>query len=84
MAKPEAPLSPSSDDRRQWQWIFDALVEMVQSQQSHIKALTGDYKFLEDYIHLMRNNSVSHTSLLKSNISQMKKEEMVRRVHAAK
>ncbi|OAY74610.1 CDK5 regulatory subunit-associated protein 2 [Ananas comosus] len=66
--------SPSSD-RRQWQRIFRALVEMLRSQQSQIETLVGDREFLERYVHAQSDRWSSRVRLLEYRLAQMKVEE---------
>ncbi|CAD5164214.1 unnamed protein product [Musa acuminata subsp. malaccensis] len=76
--------SPGSD-RRQWQRIFGALVEMVRTQQSQIETLANDRKFLERYIQIQHDRWASKAGFLEAHISQMKEEEKKgRRVQATK
>ncbi|ONK56068.1 uncharacterized protein A4U43_C10F3810 [Asparagus officinalis] len=84
MAKPRNSPS-SSSDRRQWERIFNALVELMKSQQSQIETLVDDRKFLEQYIHLQHDHFSSRARFLESHIAQLKKEEAKgRKIQTAK
>lgn len=64
--------SPGSD-RRQWQRIFGALVEMVRTQQSQVETLANDRKFLERYIQIQHDRWASKAGFLESHISQVRR-----------
>lgn len=64
--------SPGSD-RRQWQRIFGALVEMVRTQQSQIETLANDRKFLERYIQIQHDRWASKAGFLEAHISQVRR-----------
>ncbi|CAA6667396.1 unnamed protein product [Spirodela intermedia] len=79
------PTSASASERRQWERIFAALMEMLRQRQGQIETLAGDRKFLQDYVLLQHNRWESKAQLLESQIAQMKKvEEMERLAYAAK
>ncbi|RWW64212.1 hypothetical protein BHE74_00028565 [Ensete ventricosum] len=69
MGDPKNSSSPGSD-RRQWQRIFGALVEMVRTQQSQIETLANDRKFLERYIQIQHDRWASKAGFLEAHISQ--------------
>ncbi|WOL09646.1 MAR-binding filament-like protein 1-1 [Canna indica] len=74
MSRSKNSTSPETD-RRQWQRIFGALVEMVRSQQSQIETLANDRKFLERYIQIQHNRWATKAGLLESHIAQIKEQE---------
>ncbi|RZS06839.1 hypothetical protein BHM03_00037556 [Ensete ventricosum] len=72
MGDPKNSSSPGSD-RRQWQRIFGALVEMVRTQQSQIETLANDRKFLERYIQIQHDRWASKAGFLEAHISQVRR-----------
>lgn len=60
-----APKDPNiSSDRKKWNQIFNALVQMLQTQQSQLK-------FLEDRLKLQHDRWVSDVNLYQEKLSQV-------------
>nr|DAD22381.1 TPA_asm: hypothetical protein HUJ06_023844 [Nelumbo nucifera] len=77
-----------SSDRLQWQKIFNAIVQMLQSQNIQLESLVKERKLLEDRIQIQHERWVSDVRLLEEQISQMKMDlleaEMGQFLEAAK
>ncbi|PON70728.1 cytomatrix protein-like protein [Parasponia andersonii] len=70
-------------DRQNWQKIFNALVEMLQTQQSQLETLAKERKLLEDRIRMQHHRWVSDVRLLEDQISQMKGDFVVQDMGSA-
>ncbi|XP_052203500.1 uncharacterized protein LOC127808864 [Diospyros lotus] len=78
----------SSSDRQKWKKIFNALVHMLQTQQTQLESLAKERKLLEDRIKLQHERWISDVNLCKDHVSQMKRdltvEVMTRNFEGAK
>ncbi|PON93891.1 cytomatrix protein-like protein [Trema orientale] len=75
--------SKAPSDRQNWQKIFNALVEMLQTQQSQLETLAKERKLLEDRIRMQHHRWVSDVRLLEDQISQMKGDFVVQDMGSA-
>ncbi|TQD97933.1 hypothetical protein C1H46_016458 [Malus baccata] len=86
MGTKERPYSASQ--RQNWQNIFNALVQLLRSQQSNLETMTADRKVFEDRVRMQEEKWVSAFHLLGDQIRQMKVDlelkEMEGSVEAAK
>lgn len=86
--KKENLISSSSSDPLQWQKIFNALVQMLKSQQSQLQTLADDRKLLEDRIQTQHQRWLFDVRLLEDQISQLqdscKEAELGRLLEEAK
>ncbi|KAL6010364.1 hypothetical protein ACLOJK_000795 [Asimina triloba] len=57
---------------QQWQKIFNALVEMLQSQQSQLEALAKDRQLLQERFHLQHRRWASDVHRLQDHLSLVK------------
>ncbi|GAB2293866.1 hypothetical protein Dimus_028077 [Dionaea muscipula] len=64
----------TSSNRRKWQKIFNALVKMLQSQQSQLETLVDDRNRLQNRIKVQYDRWVADVRLLEDENSQMKRE----------
>ncbi|XP_061357010.1 uncharacterized protein LOC133301395 [Gastrolobium bilobum] len=62
----------SSSERRNWENIFNLLVQMVRNQQNQLQSLAKQHKFLEDRLQMQHERWASDIRLHKDQISQMK------------
>lgn len=67
----ENPISSSSSDPLQWQKIFNALVQMIKSQQAQLQTLAEDRILLEDRIQIQHQRWLSDVRLLENQIFQV-------------
>ncbi|GFZ10417.1 hypothetical protein Acr_21g0010160 [Actinidia rufa] len=77
-----------SSDPPKWHNVFNALVEISQTQQIQIESLAKERKLLENVIKSQHESRVSECNMLRDQISQMKRDasiqEMARNVDMAK
>lgn len=77
-----------SSDRQKWQKIFNALVHMLQTQQTQVESLAKERKLLEDRIKFQYDRWLSDVHSLQDQIAQMEMkftvQEKERLVEAAK
>ncbi|WKA10306.1 hypothetical protein VitviT2T_027882 [Vitis vinifera] len=77
-----------SSDRQKWQKIFNALVHMLQTQQTQVESLAKERKLLEDRIKFQYDRWISDVHSLQDQIAQMEMkftvQEKERLVEAAK
>ncbi|KAK4787542.1 hypothetical protein SAY86_011375 [Trapa natans] len=71
-SKQDASQSQSSSDRQKWQRVFDALVGIINKQQSQLQTLLSERKLLEDRIRTGHKLYDSDVAFLRERISQMK------------
>ncbi|KAM6543952.1 hypothetical protein CsatB_008399 [Cannabis sativa] len=74
-ARTRRPKAPS--DQQNWQNIFNALVEMLQTQQIQLEWLAKERKILEDRIIMQQDRWVSDIRLLEDQISQARRDLLV-------
>ncbi|XP_068308314.1 uncharacterized protein [Pyrus communis] len=78
----------SASQRQNWQNIFNAVVQLLRSQQSKLETMTADRKVFEDRVRVQEEKWVSAFHLLGDQIRQMKVDlelkEMEGSVEAAK
>ncbi|CAN6582486.1 unnamed protein product [Malus baccata var. baccata] len=81
-------LPDSASQRRNWQNIFNALVQMLRSQQSNLETMAGDRKVFKDHVRVQEEKWISAFHHLGDQIRQMKVDlelkEMEGSVEAAK
>ncbi|CAN4093985.1 unnamed protein product [Withania somnifera] len=86
MAKPKK--AKNSSDREKWNKVFNALVQMLTSQQTQLESLAKERIILEDRIKLQHDRWVSDINSFQEQIYEMKKEftvqEMERLLEVAK
>ncbi|XP_058091055.1 uncharacterized protein LOC131237356 [Magnolia sinica] len=68
--------SSSSSSALEWQKIFNALVQMLQSQQSQVETLAKDRQLLQDRIHIQHQHWLSDVRLLQDHLCQAKSSLM--------
>lgn len=73
----ENPISSSSSDPLQWQKIFNALVQMIKSQQAQLQTLAEDRILLEDRIQIQHQRWLSDVRLLENQIFQVPQKKKV-------
>ncbi|XP_059278981.1 uncharacterized protein LOC132033123 isoform X1 [Lycium ferocissimum] len=64
----------NSSDREKWNQVFNALVQMLTSQQTQLESLAKERMILEDRIKLQHNRWVSDIDTFQQQIYEMKKE----------
>ncbi|KAL3733338.1 hypothetical protein ACJRO7_022809 [Eucalyptus globulus] len=64
--------SEVSSDRRKWQKVFNAFVELLGNQQAQLLTLVRERKLLEDRIKMQHRRWNSDVRFLKDRISQMR------------
>ncbi|KAI4316938.1 hypothetical protein L6164_024862 [Bauhinia variegata] len=81
-------VSNVSSERRNWENIFNGLVQMLRTQQNQLQTLVKERKFLEDRIRMQHDGWASDIRVYKDQISEMKGilifEEKKRLLEAAK
>lgn len=60
-----------SSDRQKWQKIFNALVHMLQTQQTQVESLAKERKLLEDRIKFQYDRWISDVHSLQDQIAQV-------------
>lgn len=60
-----------SSDRQKWQKIFNALVHMLQTQQTQVESLAKERKLLEDRIKFQYDRWLSDVHSLQDQIAQV-------------
>ncbi|KAK9269964.1 hypothetical protein L1049_025537 [Liquidambar formosana] len=77
-----------SSDRKKWSKIFDALLHMLQTQQTGLESAAKERKLLENRIKIQYDRWVSDVRLFEDQILQMKRdfvlEELARSLDMAK
>lgn len=78
----------NSSDREKWNKVFNALVQMLTSQQTQLESLAKERTILEDRIKLQNDRWISDINRFQEQIYEMKKEftvqEMERMLEVAK
>ncbi|KAK6939345.1 hypothetical protein RJ641_028876 [Dillenia turbinata] len=69
-----AKRSKDSSERRNWQTVFNACVQMLRSQQKQIESLVRDRELLENRIEVQHDRWVYDSNLFQDQISQMEND----------
>ncbi|XP_022982194.1 uncharacterized protein LOC111481094 isoform X1 [Cucurbita maxima] len=75
--------SQVSNERRNWGKIFNALTQMLQTQQNQLETLVKERKLLEDRVKMQHERWVADIRLYDDHISQMKNDLFVQDMERA-
>ncbi|XP_023523514.1 uncharacterized protein LOC111787715 [Cucurbita pepo subsp. pepo] len=75
--------SQVSNERRNWGKIFNALTQMLQTQQNQLETLVKERKLLEDRVKMQHERWVTDIRLYDDHISQMKNDLFVQDMERA-